>query len=57
MEVVQLHEYPKAIFESYPDPKNSPLLNQKLKSQTKIKSNSKVRIERTIEKKVVQLDE
>ena len=40
---------PKTVFEPYPNPKNSPLWPQKVKNDPKIKSNSKVRIERNIE--------
>ena len=40
---------PKAVFETYPNLKNSPLGPEKVKNDPKIKSNSKVRIERNIE--------
>ena len=40
---------PKTVVEPYPNPKNSPLGPQKVKNDPKIKSNSKVRIERNIE--------
>ena len=39
----------KTVVETYPNPKNSPLEPQKVKNDPKIKSNSKVRIERNIE--------
>ena len=51
MKVVQLHEYPKTVVELYSNPKNSPLGPKKVKSDPKIKSTSKVRIEGTIENK------
>ena len=38
----------KTVFEPYPDPKNSPLGPQKVKSDHKIRSKSNVRIEGTI---------
>ena len=40
---------PQNIFEPYPNPKKSPLGPQKVKNDPKIKSKSKVRIERNIE--------
>ena len=42
---------PQNSFEPNTDPKNSPLVPQKVKIDPKIKSNSKVRIERTTENK------
>ena len=45
------------IFDPNIEPKNSPLGPQKVKNNPKIKSKEKVRIEGTIEKKVVQLHE
>ena len=43
--------HPKTDVKPYPNPKNSPLGPQKVKSDPKIKSKSKVRIEGTIENK------
>ena len=40
---------PQKFFEPFPNPKNSPLGPQKVEKDTKIKSKSKVRIERNIE--------
>ena len=40
---------PQTVFKPYPNPKNNPLGPQKLKNDPKIKSKSKVRIERNIE--------
>ena len=48
---------PQNIFEPYLDPQICPLGPQKVKNNPKIKSKEKVRIEGTIEKKVVQLHE
>ena len=48
---------PKTVFQLYNDSKNNPLGPQKVKNNPKIKSKEKVRIEGTIEKKVVQLHE
>ena len=42
---------PKTVFEPYPDSKNSPLGQQKVKNGPRIKSKSKVRIECTKENK------
>ena len=47
---------PKNSFEPYPDPKNSPLGLEKVKTTPKL-NQSKVRIEGNIEKKIVQLHE
>ena len=41
---------PKTVFEPYTDPKNSPFRQQKVKTDSKIKSKSKVRIEENVEK-------
>ena len=50
MKVVQLYEYTlKQLSKPTPTPKNGPLGPQKVKNDPKIKSNSKVRIERNIE--------
>ena len=39
----------KTVFETYPDPKKSPLGPQKVQNSPEIKSNSNVRIEGSIE--------
>ena len=44
---------PQNSFEPYPNPKNSRFGPQKVKNDPKIKSKSKVRIEGTIEKKLL----
>ena len=52
MKVVYLHKVnAKTVFESYPDPKNSPSGPQNVKIDSKIRSKSKVRVEETIENK------
>ena len=43
---------PKNSFQIYLDPKNSPLGPQKVKSDPKIKSKSKVKVEENIENKI-----
>ena len=43
------YRYPETVFEPNPNPKNSPLGPQKLENNPKIRSNSKVRIERNIQ--------
>ena len=48
---------PKIVIEPFPNPKNSPLGPQKVKNHPKIKSKSKVRIERNIEKELAQVHE
>ena len=45
----------KNSFEPYPDPKNSPLGPQKVKSDPKFKSKLKVRIEENIENKTCSI--
>ena len=42
---------PKTVFEPYPNPKNSPSKPPKVKNDTKIKSNSRVRVEGITENK------
>ena len=48
---------PKTVFESYPNPKNSPLWSQKLKNDPKISQNQMSKLKGTKKMKVVQLNE
>ena len=44
--------YPKSVFETHPNPKNSPLGPQKVKNDPKIKKKKVGRIEENIENRI-----